>query len=394
MFQIKTFNAIAPEGLQRLEKEKYAINESDQPQGILLRSQKLHDYAFPESVLGIARAGAGTNNIPVKACTEKGIVVFNTPGANANAVKELVIASLLLSVRPILRGAQWVQTLSGDNVEEQAEAQKSQFSGTELEGKKLGIIGLGSIGAMVANDAYRLGMEVVGYDPYVSVDTAWTISRRVKRANDIAEVFTTCDFITVHVPLMENTHHLVGEAELAKMKPTTKLFNFSRKEIVDTDAVLRALKADRLAGYTTDFADEQLLRNEKVLVLPHLGASTEEAEVNCAKMAARTLKKFLEFGTIKRSVNFPTVEMAFHSPYRLTIINRNVPNMLGQISSIIAESGINIDNMLNRGREDFAYTLADVASEDEALLNQLADKLRENENIVRVRVIKNQEVGY
>lgn len=394
MFQIKTFNAIAPEGLQRLEKEKYAINESDQPQGILLRSQKLHDYAFPESVLGVARAGAGTNNIPVKACTEKGIVVFNTPGANANAVKELVIASLLLSVRPILRGAQWVQTLSGDNVEEQAEAQKSQFAGTELEGKKLGIIGLGSIGAMVANDAYRLGMEVVGYDPYVSVDTAWTISRRVKRANDIAEVFSTCDFITVHVPLMENTHHLVGEAELAKMKPTTKLFNFSRKEIVDTDAVLRALKADRLAGYTTDFADEQLLHNEKVLVLPHLGASTEEAEVNCAKMAARTLKKFLEFGTIKRSVNFPTVGMAFHSPYRLTIINRNVPNMLGQISSIIAESGINIDNMLNRGREDFAYTLADVASEDEALLNQLADKLRENENIVRVRVIKNQEVGY
>lgn len=394
MFQIKTFNAIAPEGLQRLEKEKYAINESDQPQGILLRSQKLHDYAFPESVLGIARAGAGTNNIPVKACTEKRIVVFNTPGANANAVKELVIASLLLSVRPILRGAQWVQTLSGDNVEEQAEAQKSQFAGTELEGKKLGIIGLGSIGAMVANDAYRLGMEVVGYDPYVSVDTAWTISRRVKRANDIAEVFSTCDFITVHVPLMENTHHLVGEAELAKMKPTTKLFNFSRKEIVDTDAVLRALKADRLAGYTTDFADEQLLHNKKVLVLPHLGASTEEAEVNCAKMAARTLKKFLEFGTIKRSVNFPTVEMAFHSPYRLTIINRNVPNMLGQISSIIAESGINIDNMLNRGREDFAYTLADVASEDEALLNQLADKLRENENIVRVRVIKNQEVGY
>lgn len=394
MFQIKTFNAIAPEGLQRLEKEEYAINESDQPQGILLRSQKLHDYAFPESVLGIARAGAGTNNIPVKACTEKGIVVFNTPGANANAVKELVIASLLLSVRPILRGAQWVQTLNGDNVEEQAEAQKSQFAGTELEGKKLGIIGLGSIGAMVANDAYRLGMEVVGYDPYVSVDTAWTISRRVKRANDIAEVFSTCDFITVHVPLMENTHHLVGEAELAKMKPTTKLFNFSRKEIVDTDAVLRALKADRLAGYTTDFADEQLLHNEKVLVLPHLGASTEEAEVNCAKMAARTLKKFLEFGTIKRSVNFPTVEMAFHSPYRLTIINRNVPNMLGQISSIIAESGINIDNMLNRGREDFAYTLADVASEDEALLNQLADKLRENENIVRVRVIKNQEVGY
>ena len=391
MFQIKTFNAIAPEGLQRLEKEKYAINESDQPQGILLRSQKLHDYAFPESVLGIARAGAGTNNIPVKACTEKGIVVFNTPGANANAVKELVIASLLLSVRPILRGAQWVQTLSGDNVEEQAEAQKSQFAGTELEGKKLGIIGLGSIGAMVANDAYRLGMEVVGYDPYVSVDTAWTISRRVKRANDIAEVFSTCDFITVHVPLMENTHHLVGEAELAKMKPTTKLFNFSRKEIVDTDAVLRALKADRLAGYTTDFADEQLLHNEKVLVLPHLGASTEEAEVNCAKMAARTLKKFLEFGTIKRSVNFPTVEMAFHSPYRLTIINRNVPNMLGLIASEIASLEVNIDNMLNRGKDDHAYTLVDVSETDPAKIAAITEKLSQNEGIVRVRAIKRDE---
>ncbi len=394
MFQIKTFNAIAPEGLQRLEEANYAINQSEQPQGILLRSQKLHDYDFPESVLGVARAGAGTNNIPVEACTEKGIVVFNTPGANANAVKELVIASLLLSVRPIIQGAQWVQTLSGYNVEEQAEANKSQFAGTELEGKKLGIIGLGSIGAMVANDAYRLGMEVVGYDPYVSVDTAWTISRRVKCANDIAEVFSTCDFITVHVPLMENTRGLIGAAEISKMKPTTKIFNFSRKEIVDTDAILQALQENRLAGYTTDFADEQLLHNEKVLVLPHLGASTEEAEVNCAKMAARTLKKFLEFGTIKRSVNFPTVEMAFRSPYRITIINRNVPNMLGQISSIIAESGINIDNMLNRGRDDYAYTLVDVDSEDKDLLQALAGKLRDNENIIRVRVIQNQEAGY
>lgn len=394
MYQIKTFNAIAPEGLQRLDKEKYAINESDEPEGILLRSQKLHDYPFPKSVLGIARAGAGTNNIPVKECTEQGIVVFNTPGANANAVKELVIASLLLSVRPILQGAQWVQTLNGSDVEEQAEANKKQFAGTELEGKKLGVVGLGSIGAMVANDAYRLGMEVVGYDPYVSVDTAWTISRRGKRANDLAEIFTTCDFITLHVPLMENTRHLVGKNELAKMKPTAKLFNFSRSEIVDTTAALAALDNNEIAGYTTDFADERLLGHDNVLVLPHLGASTEEAEINCAKMAARTLKKFLEFGTIKRSVNFPTVEMAFHSPYRLTVINRNVPNMLGQISSIIAESGINIDNMLNRGRDDYAYTLVDVGAADAALLETVADKLRAKEDIIRVRVIKNQEVGY
>lgn len=394
MFQIKTFNAIAQEGLQRLDPENYAINESDNPEGILLRSQKLHDYPFPKSVLGVARAGAGTNNIPIKECTEQGIVVFNTPGANANAVKELVIASLLLSVRPILQGAQWVQTLNGSDVEEQAEANKKQFAGTELEGKKLGVVGLGSIGAMVANDAYRLGMEVIGYDPYVSVDTAWTISRRVKRATELAEIFATCDFITLHVPLMENTHHLVGAEELAKMKSTAKLFNFSRSEIVDTTATLQALEQGQIAGYTTDFADERLLHHEKVLVLPHLGASTEEAEINCAKMAARTLKKFLEFGTIKRSVNFPTVEMAFHSPYRLTVINRNVPNMLGQISSIIAESGINIDNMLNRGRDDYAYTLVDVSATDARLLEEVADKLRGKTDIIRVRVIKNQEVGY
>lgn len=393
MFQIKTFNAIAPEGMSRFD-ENYLINESENPDGIILRSQKLHDYAFPESVVGVARAGAGTNNIPVDRCTQQGIVVFNTPGANANAVKELVIASLLLSVRPILQGAQWVQTLSGPNVEEQAEAQKSQFAGTELEGKRLGIIGLGAIGAMVANDAYRLGMEVMGYDPYVSVDTAWSISRRVKRAADLSEIFKNCDFITLHVPLMENTHHLISTAELAQMKPTAKLFNFSRGEIVDTTAVLTALDADELAGFTTDFADEKLLNHKKVLVLPHLGASTEEAEVNCAKMAARTLKRFLETGTIKRSVNFPSVEMAFQSPYRITVINRNVPNMLGQISSTIAEMGINIDNMVNRGQEDYAYTLIDIQETNPEKAEKVAGKLRENPDILRVRVIKQPEGGY
>lgn len=393
MFQIKTFNAIAPEGMSRFD-ENYLINESENPDGIILRSQKLHDYAFPESVVGVARAGAGTNNIPVDRCTQQGIVVFNTPGANANAVKELVIASLLLSVRPILQGAQWVQTLSGPNVEEQAEAQKSQFAGTELEGKRLGIIGLGAIGAMVANDAYRLGMEVMGYDPYVSVDTAWSISRRVKRGADLSEIFKNCDFITLHVPLMENTHHLISTAELAQMKPTAKLFNFSRGEIVDTTAVLTALDAGELAGFTTDFADEKLLNHKKVLVLPHLGASTEEAEVNCAKMAARTLKRFLETGTIKRSVNFPSVEMAFQSPYRITVINRNVPNMLGQISSTIAEMGINIDNMVNRGQEDYAYTLIDIQETNPEKAEKVAGKLRENPDILRVRVIKQPEGGY
>lgn len=390
MFHIKTFNAIAPEGMARFTKENYAINESETPDGIILRSQKLHDYAFPESVLGVARAGAGTNNIPVTECTEKGIVVFNTPGANANAVKELVIASLLLSVRPILQGAQWVQGLSGDDVEAQAEAQKAQFAGHELEGKKLGVIGLGAIGAMVANDAYRLGMEVMGFDPFVSVDTAWTISRRVQRAQDLNEVLTTCDFITIHVPLTDKTQGMIGAAEIAKMKPTAKLFNFARGGIVDDAAVLAALETEDLAGYTTDFADEKLLHHDKILVLPHLGASTDEAEVNCAKMAARTLKRFLETGVIKRSVNFPTVEMAFNSPYRITIINKNVPNMLGQISSAVAEEGINIENMINRGREDYAYTLVDINEDDETKVTAVAEKLAANPEIIRVRVIKNE----
>lgn len=390
MFNIKTFNAIAPEGMQRFDKENYAINESDQPDGIILRSQKLHDYAFPESVLAVARAGAGTNNIPVPTCTEKGIVVFNTPGANANAVKELVIASLLLSVRPILQGAQWVQTLTGDDIETQAEANKAKFAGHELEGKKLGVIGLGAIGAMVANDAYRLGMEVMGYDPFVSVDTAWSISRRVHRANDLAELLTSCDFITVHVPLTDKTKGMIGAAEIAKMKPTARLLNFARGGIVADDAVLAALEAQQLGGYTTDFADEKLLHHPQILVLPHLGASTEEAEINCAKMAARTLKRFLEDGTIKRSVNFPTVEMAFNSPFRLTVVNKNVPNMLGQISSAIAEAGINIDNMVNRGREDFAYTLVDVAETDADKIQQVADQLAQNPDIIRVRVIANR----
>ncbi len=245
---------------------------------------------------------------------------------------------------------------------------------------------------MIANDAYRLGMEVMGYDPYVSVDTAWTISRRVKRAQQIEEIFTTCDFITVHVPLTEATRGLIGEKEIALMKPTTRLFNFSRGEIVDTDAVLKAINDDELGGFTTDFADSKLLHNPKILVLPHLGASTEEAEINCAKMAARTLKRFLETGVIKRSVNFPTVEMSFQSPYRITIIHDNKPNVLGQISTEIASLGINIDNMINRGRGDFAYTLVDVNGQDDAIMQRVKRHLEGKEHMIRVRTIKNTEV--
>lgn len=397
MFHIQTFNAIAPEGLAYFDNESYGMNESDTPNGILLRSQDLHKQAIPESVLAIARAGAGTNTIPIEQCTENGIVVFNTPGANANAVKELVLASLLVSVRPLIEGAKWVQTVqprADEGVAEQVEANKKQFKGEELEGKKLGVIGLGSIGAMVANDAYRLGMEVMGYDPYVSVDTAWNIHGRVKRCTDLYELFSECDFITVHVPLKENTKHLIGAEELAQMKASAKLFNFSRNGIVDTEAVLHALEIETIAGYVTDFADERLLHHDKIVVFPHLGASTKEAEVNCAKMAARTLKRFLETGEIKRSVNFPSVKMAFHSPYRLTVINRNIPNMLGEISSTIASLGINIDDMVNRSRGEYAYTLIDLNEYDREKIEAVVKKLRNTENILRVRMIEKPEVMY
>lgn len=389
MYDIKTFNAIAPVGLARFNKENFTINQTDTPAGIILRSQKLHEYTFPNSVLAVARAGAGTNNVPVSQCTEAGIVVFNTPGANANAVKELVIACLLLSVRPILNGANWVQTLTGTDVEEQAEAHKKQFTGTELEGKKLGVIGLGAIGAMVANDAYRLGMEVTGFDPFVSVDTAWSISRRVKRAQNIDEVLTSCDFITIHVPLTEDTRHLISHEQFAKMKKEAVLLNFARGELVDTEAALAAIEQKEIRQFVTDFADERLLHNEQILVLPHLGASTEEAEINCAKMAARTLTKFLETGNIKRSVNFPTVEMSFNAPYRLTIIHRNVPNMLGQISTGIAQLALNIDTMINRSRGDYAYTIVDIDESDETKIHAAAQQIQTADHIIRVRVIKN-----
>jgi D-3-phosphoglycerate dehydrogenase len=391
MYDIKTFNEIAPEGLNRFPSDAFTMNQTETPAGIILRSQNLHSYDFPTSVLAVARAGAGTNNIPVKECAEKGIVVFNTPGANANAVKELVLASLLVSVRPLVQGAQWVQTLTGDDVEEQAEANKKQFAGHELEGKHLGVVGLGAIGAMVANDAYRLGMEVTGYDPFVSVDTAWSISRRVNRANSLEEIFANCDFISIHIPLNEETRHLISTQELQKMKKNAVLLNFARGELVDTSAVLEAVNTGEIASYVTDFADERLLHNDNILVLPHLGASTEEAEINCAKMAARTLKKFLETGEIKRSVNFPTVEMSFNSPYRFTIIHKNVPNMLGLISSGIANLGINIDTMINKSRDDYAYTLIDIAETDEKKIASVAEKIQDSDKIIHVRTIKNQE---
>ncbi|MER1953603.1 MAG: 3-phosphoglycerate dehydrogenase family protein, partial [Aerococcus urinaeequi] len=379
------------EGMERFERAKYAINENDDPDALILRSKNLHDMTFNDSLKAIARAGAGTNNIPIQRATEAGIVVFNTPGANANAVKELVLANLLLSVRPILQGHEWIQNYKfgpDDDVEAIVEANKKQFAGNELEGKKLGIIGLGAIGAMIANDAYRLGIEVYGYDPYVSVDTAWSISRRVNRVMELDDLLKICDFITVHVPLMDSTRGMIGERELAMMKEDVQLYNFARGPIVDKEAVLKAVNDNRIGGYTTDFADADLLHNEKIRVLPHLGASTEEAEINCARMAAGNLKRFLQTGDIVNSVNFPSVQMSFNSPVRITIINRNIPNMIGKISSFVAEQGMNIANMVNRGRGDFAYTLVDLEELDYEKVERLVARLEEIPDIVRVRAIE------
>lgn len=391
VYQLTTYNAIAAEGMERFERAKYAINENDDPDALILRSKNLHDITFNDSLKAIARAGAGTNNIPIQRATEAGIVVFNTPGANANAVKELVLANLLLSVRPILQGHEWIQNYKfgpDDDVEAIVEANKKQFAGNELEGKKLGIIGLGAIGAMIANDAYRLGIEVYGYDPYVSVDTAWSISRRVNRVMELDDLLKICDFITVHVPLMDSTRGMIGERELAMMKEDVQLYNFARGPIVDKEAVLKAVNDNRIGGYTTDFADADLLHNEKIRVLPHLGASTEEAEINCARMAAGNLKRFLQTGDIVNSVNFPSVQMSFNSPVRITIINRNIPNMIGKISSFVAEQGMNIANMVNRGRGDFAYTLVDLEELDHEKVERLVARLEEIPDIVRVRAIE------
>ena len=391
VYQLTTYNAIAAEGMERFERAKYAINENDDPDALILRSKNLHDMTFNDSLKAIARAGAGTNNIPIQRATEAGIVVFNTPGANANAVKELVLANLLLSVRPILQGHEWIQNYKfgpDEDVEAIVEANKKQFAGNELEGKKLGIIGLGAIGAMIANDAYRLGIEVYGYDPYVSVDTAWSISRRVNRVMELDDLLKICDFITVHVPLMDSTRGMIGERELAMMKEDVQLYNFARGPIVDKEAVLKAVNDNRIVGYTTDFADADLLHNEKIRVLPHLGASTEEAEINCARMAAGNLKRFLQTGDIVNSVNFPSVQMSFNSPVRITIINRNIPNMIGKISNFVAEQGMNIANMVNRGRGDFAYTLVDLEELDYEKVERLVARLEEIPDIVRVRAIE------
>lgn len=366
--KVLMLNQISVKGLDRLPRDSYEIaSEFTHPDALLLRSHKLKPEDIPPSVLGIARAGAGVNNIPVEECTRRGIPVFNSPGANANAVKELVATGLLLGSRGVVEGIAYVQTLSDMQDEGELnkllEAQKKQFKGSELVGKTLGVVGLGAIGSMVAEMALTFGMNVVGYDPALSVDAAWRLSSRVNKASSLSSLFSRCDFISLHLPVLDSTRGLVNAELLSIVQPGTCLLNFARQEIVDGESVLDALENGNLRKYIADFPSPDLIKRDDVILMPHIGASTEEAEDNCAIMAAEQLKDFLENGNIKNSVNFPAVKLEPVDGFRLAVTNDNVPKILGSVLNILAEEDINVIDMLNKSRDDIAYNLIDVSSE-------------------------------
>ena len=375
MYKVKLMNKISSVGLDYFN-EDYEYGETlENEDAILLRSASLHEYEFTKNVKAIARAGAGVNNIPVEKCSEKGIVVFNTPGANANAVKELVLCALFLSSRKIVESIEWVNTLKDDeNVGKTAEKGKSNFVGPEIEGKKLGVIGLGAIGVLVANAANKLGMEVYGYDPFMSVNSAWALSKHVRQAKDMDEIFKTCDYITVHVPSTKDTKGMLNKEKFALMKDGARLLNFARGDLVVNEDLLEAVESGKLSKYITDFASQELIGKDNIIVLPHLGASTPESEENCAVMASNEIKDFLENGNIKNSVNYPNCDMGEKNGERMTVAHKNVPNMLKHITDLIAAKGVNIDTMLNKSRGDYAYTMLDLQGKiDPAIAKEIED---------------------
>jgi D-3-phosphoglycerate dehydrogenase len=362
--KILTLNAISARGLARLPEHYVVGGDITEPDGILVRSANMHEMDIPVSVKAIARAGAGTNNIPVKKLSERGVPVFNAPGANANAVKELVIAGMLMGARNLVPALKFVEGLSGTDEEmhKATEAGKKQFAGMELPGRTLGVIGLGAIGSYIAEAAIKLGMKVIGFDPAITVDAAWRLPSQVKRAENVEDVLRMADFVTLHVPLIDATRNLINAQRVGVMRPNAVLLNFAREGVVDNAAVIEALDANKLHAYICDFPANALKGHAKVVALPHLGASTEEAEENCAIMVAEQLADYLENGNILNSVNFPNVSMPRESTFRLGIANANVPNMVGQISSVLAAAGLNIHNMVNKSKGDMAYTLVDVDS--------------------------------
>jgi D-3-phosphoglycerate dehydrogenase len=386
MFKIQTLNKIAACGLERLPRDNYeSATEIVNPDGILVRSADMHSMELPASVKAIARAGAGVNNIPLPKCTEHGIVVFNTPGANANGVKELVIASLLLSSRNLFEAITWSQGLKGkEGVPELVEKGKSAFVGPEIQGKTLGVIGLGAIGVRVANAAAALGMRVLGFDPFISVEAAWSLSRDVVKAPSLDALVAESDYITIHVPLTADTKNLFNAERISRTKKGARLFNFSRSGLVDNAALKAALASGQLGGYVIDFPEEELLGVPKVLPIPHLGASTPESEDNCAIMAANQIREYLERGNIKNSVNFPACELAPSGKTRITVANKNVPNVISNVTTKIGALGLNIDEMLNKNRGDIAYNIIDVTGDVPA---DLIDKLKGLDGVIAVRVI-------
>ena len=386
-YRILVLNQVSDVGLKRLPAETYeCAKDVQRPDAVLVRSADMHAMTIPETVKAIGRAGAGTNNIPVKEMSARGVPVFNAPGANANAVKELVLSGILIAARNLVPAIDFVRSLKGDDrtLHRRIEDGKKQFAGIELPQHTLGVIGLGKIGSLVADVAIKLGMNVLGFDPEITVEAAWSLPSRVRKAHSIDEVLRSCDFVTLHVPLVEGTRHLVNARNIQSMRPGTVLLNFSRDGIVDDVAVADALAAQRLRCYVTDFPSNALAGNPGVIALPHLGASTREAEDNCAVMVVDQLREFLEHGNIVNSVNFPTVTMQREAPFRLSIAHANVPNMVGQISATMGENRLNIHNMINKSRDELAYTLLDV---DSAPSQSVLASLRGIEGVLAARFL-------
>lgn len=385
MYQILTLNKISKAGLERLDPAKYTCGDDIQaPDAIMVRSAKMHDMEFAPETLAIARAGAGVNNIPLEKCTDEGICVFNTPGANSNAVKELVVCALLMTSRKVVPGIEFAKTLKGqgDAVGKLVEKGKSAFAGPEILGKKLGVIGLGAIGVLVANAARSLGMEVYGYDPYLSVDAAWKLSSTIQHADSLDTIYENCDYITVHVPLNDDTKDTINAEAIAKMKNGVRILNFSRGGLVNANDVIAALEQGKVAAYATDFAEDALIDVPGVICYPHLGASTPESEENCARMAAFELIDYLENGNIKNSVNLPHAEMHRTAANRMCVIHKNIPNIIRQISDQFADA--NISDFLNRSRGDIAYTMVDVDSE---ITEDIVNCVKDIDGVIRVRVL-------
>lgn len=387
MYTIQTLNAISPVIYNHLPQDSYTVaKETAAPDAIIVRSASMLDMELPASLQSIARAGAGYNNIPVDKCTEAGICVFNTPGANANAVKELTLAGLLLASRDIIGGVEWVKELKpGEtSVAKQVEKGKSQFVGPEIQGKTLAVMGLGAIGVLVANAAATLGMKVIGYDPFISVENAWALSTTIQRATSLDAMLAEADYVTVHIPLSDKTRNMIDEQVLAKMKPSAALLNFSRAELCDTAAVLAALQAGRLRKYVIDFPTETVIGQPGVIALPHLGASTPESEDNCADMAALQTRDYLETGSIRNSVNLPACELEPAEKHRITVIHKNIPNMIAQITAQLAGANVNIEHLVNKSRKDVAYTVVDSLDD---LPADIVETLSAVEGIIRVRVV-------